>query len=150
MSEYELKAAYLYNFALFTTWPVDRMTEDGAAMVFCVLGQPSLAASLAALQTRKIRDRPIVVRQIVAPEEGRACHVLYLDAEHEALPKVLAVVRAAGTLTVTDAPPPLRRETVINMALEGNRLVFDVNLASARREGLTLSSKLLKLARSVN
>lgn len=151
VSESELKAAYLYNFALFTTWPADKLAEDGSAMVFCVIGQDPLAASMGGLQSRKIRDRRIVVKQVVAPEEGRGCHVLYLGAGgFEAMPAMLEAVRDSGTLTVTDTLDPLRREMVINMLVENGRLAFDVNLSSARRAGLILSSKLLNLARSVN
>lgn len=153
VSEYELKAAYLYNFALFTTWPADRLADTSAAMTFCVLGQTPLASALTGLQARKIRDRHIVVKQVVSPEEGRHCHVLFIGAgEYEKLPQVMEAVRDSGTLTVTDVlvPSISSSETAISMMIENGRLVFDVNLPSAQRARLTLSSKLLKLARSVH
>lgn len=149
--EYELKAAYLYNFALFTTWPPDKMPDDGSAIVFCVLAQDAQTASISGLQAKKIRDRSILMRQIASPEEGRGCHVLFVGAGGaEAMPKVLEAVRDSGTLTVTDVADPTRKEAVISMAIENGRLAFDVNLFNARRARLTLSSKLLKLARSAN
>ncbi|OAJ69868.1 hypothetical protein A7976_11835 [Methylobacillus sp. MM3] len=151
VSEYELKAAYLYNFALFTTWPQDRMEEKDAPLVFCVFAQDEQAASIAGLQTRKIRDRGILVRQIEMPEDGRGCHVLFFGAKStEAIPGILEIVRDTGTLTVTDVPDPIRKEAVISMAIENGRLAFDVNLLNARRARLILSSKLLKLARIAN
>lgn len=151
VSEYELKAAYLYNFALFTTWPSDRLAEPGAAMTFCVLGQTPLAGTLAGLQARKLRERRIMVKQIASPEEGRSCHVLFIGAgEYGNLPKVMEAMRDSGTLTVTDALDPLGSEAAISMMIENGRLVFDVNLHSAQRARLTLSSKLLNLARSVH
>lgn len=151
VSEYELKAAYLYNFALFTTWPSDRLADASAAMTFCVLGQTPLASALTGLQSRKLRDRRIVVKQIASPEEVRSCHVLFIGAgEYGNLPKVVEAVRDSGTLTVTDALDPLSSEAAISMMIENGRLVFDVNLPSAQRARLTLSSKLLKLARSVH
>lgn len=151
VSEYELKAAYLYNFALFTTWPADRLADSGAPMTFCVLGQTPLAGALTDLQARKIRGRNIVVKQIAAAEDGRTCHVLFLGAgEHEKSPKMMEAVRDSGTLTVSDSFDPLSSDAVINMMIENGRLVFDVNLPGARRARLTLSSKLLKLARSVH
>lgn len=151
VSEYELKAAYLYNFALFTTWPQDKMEEKDAPLVFCVFAQDEQATSIAGLQARKIRDRSIRVRQIEIPEDGRGCHVLFVGAKStEAIPSILEIVRDTGTLTVTDIPDSIRKEAVISMAIENGRLAFDVNLFNARRARLILSSKLLKLARSAN
>jgi hypothetical protein len=151
VSEYDLKAAYLYNFALFTTWPAEKLAEDGSAVVFCVIAQDAQAASINGLQDKKIRDRSILVRYIVTPEDARACHVLFIGANGmESMPKMLEAVRDNATLTVTDLPDPVRKEAVISMAIENSRLTFDVNLLSARRARLSLSSKLLKLARSTN
>lgn len=151
VSEYELKAAYLYNFAMFTTWPQERMEEKDSALVFCVFAQDAQAASIAGLQARKIRDRSIRVRQIETPEDGRGCHVLFFGAKStEAIPSILEVVRDTGTLTVTDVADSIRKEAVISMAIENGKLAFDVNLLNARRARLTLSSKLLKLARYTN
>ncbi len=85
------------------------------------------------------------------PEDARTGDVLYLDAsEHKALPKVEKVVHELSILTVTDSLDPLRTEMVINMRLEDNKLVFDVNMPSARWAWLSLSFKLLSLAKSVN
>lgn len=151
VSEYELKAAYLYNFALFTNWPPEKMAADGSAVVFCVIAQDAQVASISGLQSRKLRDRSILVRPIVSPEDGRGCHVLFIGANGaEVLPKLLEVVRDAGTLTVTDSADFSHKDMVISMAIENGRLAFDVNLLNARRARLTLSSKLLKLARSAN
>lgn len=151
VSEYELKAAYLYNFALFTTWPPEKMAADGSALVFCVIAQDAQVASISGLQSKKIRDRSILVRPIISPEDGRGCHVLFIGANGaEILPKLLEIVRDAATLTVTDIADSALRDTIISMAIENGRLAFDVNLLNARRARLTLSSKLLKLARSAN
>ena len=151
VSEYELKAAYLYNFALFTTWPQDRMEERDSPLVFCVFAQDAQAASIAGLQARKIRERSIQVRQVATPDDGRGCHVLFIGAKStEVIPSILEIVRDSGTLTVTDVSDSIRKEAVISMAIENGRLAFDVNLYNARRARLTLSSKLLKLARYAN
>lgn len=147
VSEYDLKAAYIYNFALFTAWPTDK-SDDASPMSFCVTGQSPLAGAMEGLKNRKIRDRRIVIREIASPEEGASCHVLYLDAS--AMSSLVQSVRDTGTLTVSDTSDPLSMEAVINMAVENGKLVFDVNLQNARRAKLTLSSKLLKLARNVH
>ena len=147
VSEYELKVAYLYNFALFTTWP----GESNAAMVFCVFRQDPLSAPLEALQGRRVRNRPIELRRIISPEEISTCDLLFLSAtESDIFPKVLELIKTSNILTVTDSTDSLRKEMAINMAFEDKRLIFEVNQAIARRANLTFSSKLLNLARSVH
>jgi hypothetical protein len=150
VGEHELKAAYLYNFAMFTTWPADRNTQEGA-LNFCVYAGEAQAASLGALHARKIRERRIQVRQVLNPADTAGCHVLFVGGKSsdEALP-MLEAVRDSATLSVTDAPDMARSSAVISMALDNGRLAFDVNLHNARRARLVLSSKLLNLARSAN
>lgn len=150
VAEYEMKAAYLYNFAMFTTWPAEKTVQEGP-LVFCVYADELQSASIAALQARKIRDRSIQTRQIEAPEDVLGCHVLFVgNKAADVTPRMLDAVRGSATLTVTDVLDATRRSAVISMALDNGRLAFDVNLQSARRAKLTLSSKLLKLARSAN
>ena len=152
VSENELKAAYIYNFALFTNWPAERLSDEGATIVFCGIGRSPVLTALGGLQNKRINDRGIEVRQIAAVEDGRECHVLYVSqANIEAQPHTMEVMSTTGTLLVTDASSIVaKNDWVIRMGVEGGRLQFDVNLTNAHRERLGLSSKLLKLARSVN
>ena len=150
VAEHELKAAYLYNFAMFTTWPTDKSGQEGA-LNFCVYAGEAQTASLASLQVRKIRERSIQVRQVLSPMDTAGCHVLFVSGKsgNEAM-SMLESVRDNATLTVTDAPDTARSSAVISMALDNGKLAFDVNLQNARRARLLLSSKLLNLARSAN
>ncbi len=151
VGEYELKAAYLYNFALFTTWPSEAMADKGQFLYLCVLGTDPLGPALDALAGKRVQERRIAVRRLAAPEEAPGCHVLYLHGgEREAPPRFLDVLRQAPVLTVTDAPEPWRREMAIHLAIERGRLVFEVNLEPVQRARLTLSSRLLQLARKVH
>lgn len=150
VAEHELKAAYLYNFAVFTTWPADRSAQEGA-LNFCVYAGETQAVSLSALQARKIRERSIQIRQVLTPEDTAGCHVLFVGGKSvdEALP-MLEAVRDSATLSVTDISDMARNFAVISMVLDKGKLAFDVNLQNARRARLVLSSKLLNLARSAN
>ena len=152
VAEYELQAAYLYNFALFTTWPAEGRADEEGALQFCVATQEPQAAAIAGLQTRKVRQRSIQVRQLESADQGAECDVLFIGAKGmEQLPELLAAIRDSDTLTVTDLRDGVAwREAAIGMAVENGRLAFDVNLLNVRRARLTLSSKLLKLARSVH
>lgn len=150
VAESELKAAYLYNFAVFTSWPAEKASQEGP-LVFCVIADDVQTTAITGLQNRKVRERSIQIRQIETPEEVAGCHVLYVGSKAaDVMPRVLDAVRDNATLTVTDVLDVARKGAVISLALDNGRLAFDVNLQSARRARLVLSSKLLKLARSAN
>ena len=150
VAENELKAAYLYNFAMFTTWPGGRPAQEGA-LSFCVYADDTQTASISTLQTRRIRERNIQIRSVLTPEETAGCHVLFIGGKAgDDVLRMLEAVRDSATLTVTDTLDAVRNSAVISMALDNGRLAFDVNLQNARRARLVLSSKLLKLARSAN
>jgi hypothetical protein len=146
----ELKAAYLYNFAMFTTWPNEQPLQAGA-LNFCIYADEGQTASISALQARRIRERNIQIRSVLSPEQTSGCHVLFISSKRgDEVLRLLDAVRDSSTLTVTDTLDVARKSAVISMALDNDRLAFDVNLQGARRARLILSSKLLKLARSAN
>lgn len=150
VAESEMKAAYLYNFAMFTTWPTDKNIQEGP-LLFCVYADETQLSSITALQARKIRDRSIQIKRVELVEEVAGCHVLFVgNKSADLVPKLLDSVRDSATLTVTDVLDAAKKNAVISMSLENGRLAFDVNLQRARNAKLTLSSKLLKLARSAN
>jgi hypothetical protein len=166
VQEYELKTAYLYNFALFTLWPQDWPPEAGNTMSICTIGQDQFGPTLDQLQGRKVREKRLIVRRAVSMEEAHTCHVLYIAvSEQENMTKICESLRNSSILTVTDsnAALPMRNlistpsdsteivpmKGIINMAVENNRLVFEVDATNARQSRLVMSSKLLHLAKRV-
>lgn len=166
VQEYELKTAYLYNFALFTLWPQDWSPETGNSMSICTIGQDQFGPTLDQLQGRKIREKRLIVHRAVSLEEAHTCHVLYIAvSEQENMAKIYETLRNSSVLTVTDfnAALPMRNminapsdsaeimptKGIINMTVENQRLVFEVDTAGARQARLVMSSKLLHLAKRV-
>lgn len=166
VQEYELKTAYLYNFALFTLWPQDWSPETGNSMSICTIGQDQFGPALDQLQGRKVREKRLIVRRAVSLEEAHTCHVLYIAvSEQENMAKIYETLRNSSVLTVTDfnAALPMRNminapsdsaeimptKGIINMTVENQRLVFEVDTAGARQARLVMSSKLLHLAKRV-
>ena len=166
VQEYELKTAYLYNFALFTLWPQDWSPETGNSMSICTIGQDQFGPALDQLQGRKVREQRLIVHRAVSLEEAHTCHVLYIAvSEQENMAKIYETLRNSSVLTVTDfnAALPMRNmisttsdsaeimptKGIINMAVENQRLVFEVDTKGARQARLVMSSKLLHLAKRV-
>lgn len=147
--EYELKAAFVYNFALFTEWPADQVFEGGA-MNICINPLSPLRQSLGSLREKLIKGKRIVVRQVGTPNDLRTCQVLFLDSgDREHWSDIRKTLADSSVLTITDDEEIAHDGSIIALSFERNRMVFDINLRAARQARLVLSSKLLRLARTV-
>ncbi|HVL76348.1 MAG TPA: YfiR family protein [Noviherbaspirillum sp.] len=147
VAEPDLKAAFIYNFTLFTEWPAEAGFEGGALNV-CVNPASGLREPLQALTDKPVRGRRMAVRVLTAVDGLRGCDALVLDdADRARGGALIAAARALPVLTIADGPEVAG--SIIALAREGDRLVFDVDTAAARRSNLKLSSRLLRLARTV-
>ncbi|PYX78736.1 MAG: DUF4154 domain-containing protein [Acidobacteria bacterium] len=149
-TEYQVKAAYLYNFGKFVEWPAN-MTVSDSSFNICVLGQdpfgPTFGTTIAG---ENIRGKNVLLKRLSKAQEAFGCHILFISSSEQVhLKDILAALDKASVLTVSDMPQFTRRGGMIQFVTEENRVRFEVNLTSAERNGLTLSSQLLKVAISV-
>ena len=144
VDERAMKAAYLYNFALFAQWPT---LPDGDFRL-CVLGTTPLDAELERLEGKRVQNGlSIAMRRIMPGEPLSGCQVLYVDERsRRTLDSLLQQLAGSPVLTITDAAGLADRGIMIEMRRQDQRIVFDVNLAAARRAHLDFSARLLKLA----
>jgi hypothetical protein len=146
LPEYRLKAAFLYNFALFTEWPADL----GATLNLCVYGRDPFGEEIDALQGKPVGARRIVVRRFTSIEGLSVCQVVFIvNPSGDGISRVLSALHGASVLTVADAPGAARQGVALNMNLVNNKITFEANLTAVRAANLTLSSKLLSLATEV-
>lgn len=138
-----VKAAFLYNFAKFTTWPTS-VTARGGPLGLCVLGDAGLAAALEAIEGKDVNGRPVMVRRLASPSDTEGCWMAFLPAGTSVA--ALRAMSRPGLLTVGDSPGFGRAGAVINLYLAGGKVRFEVNVAAAKRAEVSLSSKLLNLA----
>ncbi|HLJ50967.1 MAG TPA: YfiR family protein [Bryobacteraceae bacterium] len=150
--EYELKAAFLYNFANFVTWPSDAFARPDAPFVIGVVGADPFGPTLEqVLNGQRWNGRPIVIERFSRPQDIRAVHLLYIsESEKRRWPEVQAATGPASVLTVSDMRDFCALGGMIEFIPEHNRLGFNMNIAAASRARLTVSSKLLKLATAVS
>jgi len=142
-SENALKAAYLFNFAKFIEWP----GALGPGFKICSLGSNTLGKALDSLEGKSVKDRAVHVLHPAGVESARECQVVFVADNLSG--RELAALGNAGVLTVSDEEDFLDRGGHMLLARDGDRVVFDVNLAAVRHARLDISSRLLKLARSV-
>jgi hypothetical protein len=150
-TEYEVKATYLYNFSRFVEWPVKGTQAQSDSFSICVLGQDPFGPALnAILADVTVAGKSVVAKRIPTPQDAVNCRVLFISSsENTRLKQILTTLGDASVLTVSDLPQFTQRGGMVQFILEGNRVRFEVNLATAERAGLTLSSELLKVAINV-
>jgi YfiR/HmsC-like len=150
-SEFQVKAAYLYNFGRFVQWPDERGTDRSESFEICVLGADPFGQALdATLAGGMIGGRSVAAKRITKLQDVDSCRILFISSSEEShLKEDLAALDKTRVLTVSDIPRFSERGGMIGFILDGDRVRFDVNLDSAQGAGLTLSSELLKVATSV-
>ncbi|HEX3554778.1 MAG TPA: YfiR family protein [Thermoanaerobaculia bacterium] len=149
-SEYDLKAAFLYNFTKFVDWPPSAFADEHSPLKICVLGEDPFGKTLRALMDEEVGGRRLQLLRLDNLSNPAACHVLFVSrSERGRLPQILAGARDAPVLTVADTPGFLDHGGMINFILEGSKVRFDVNQEAAERAGIKISSKLLALAKHV-
>jgi len=152
LSDYRIKAAYLYYFTTYVDWPPDPATAGDAPIVIGVLGADPFGAVLDdTLRGKVVRDRRVVVRRFQSVKEARACQILFISpSEEDHLPSLLKSLEGAAVLTVGESDAFAARGGHIGFRLEGNKVRFDINLAAVQRAGLKMSAQLVKLGALVD
>lgn len=149
-SEFQVKAAYLFNFGRFVKWPSGTLDKTDSFVV-CVLGQDPFGPTLdSILAGEKLDGKPLVARRISTPQDAGTCRILFISSTEEShLKEILLALDESGVLTVSDIPAFSRRGGMIQFVLEGDRVRFEINLTKTETAKLTVSSELLKVATSV-
>jgi hypothetical protein len=148
---HELKAAYIYNFTKFTSWPATSFADEKAPLVIGVLGNESFAKTLRDLVNgHAVNGHAVEVRDLLPSQSLQGLHVLYVDVSVEAqLGTAEDLFASPGMLTVGESEQFTARGGVIRFVVDGARLQFEINVSAAQRAGLVLSSQLLMLAKAV-
>jgi hypothetical protein len=147
-SEYQIKAAFLYNFAKFVEWPTQAMAGTTSPLVIGVLGKNVFGADLErTIHNKTINNHPLQVKEFQSVTEATNCQILFISAsEQDRFPKILEELRAASILTVSETDHFIEAGGMINFVIEGNKIRFQINDVAAKAAGLKISSKLLSLA----
>ena len=154
-AEYQVKAAYLYNFGKFIDWPPSPAAKEGSVkeepFSICVLGRDPFGAILdSTLAGGRINGQGIETRRIATPHEALNCRIVFIgSSEENQLKEDLALLQGTSVLTVSDIAEFSRRGGMIQFVLQDNKVRFEINLAATQNAGLMMSSELLKVASTV-
>ncbi len=142
VSEFQVKAAFIFNFAKFVQWPA-----ESGALVIGVVGNEALAQAVTrAIEGRTIAGRSIEVRHLLATDSPAGCHVLHISNLAEQDTSALLVRVQGAVLTIGETPRFLRDGGMVRVFVEDRRLRFQINRRQTDVAGLRISAQLLSLA----
>ncbi|MCX7427106.1 MAG: YfiR family protein [Planctomycetia bacterium] len=151
--EHQIKAAYLYQFGRYVEWPAKAFSSPQAPFVIGVPEHDPLIGDLDQIaRIKKVQDRAIQIRRFSSAADVPACNILYLPASLAPEAQAEVIRKAAGqrALLVGDGPGFLERGGIVQFVVEENRIRVVVSRKAAERAGLTISAKLLQVARVVD
>jgi hypothetical protein len=161
--EYEVKAAFMYNFLKFIDWPEVKMARGGNQIVVGIIGEDPFGAAADIFKDKKVEERNVVVKRFEGIEQLKKtadkdkqlealqmCHLLFIcHSEQKQASEIIDIVGKNGVLTVGDTSGFIESGGGINFFMEDNKIRFDINLTAAEKAGLKIRSQLLRLAKRV-
>jgi hypothetical protein len=147
--EYQVKAAFIYNFTQFVEWPSDAFSSDGSPFVVAVIGDDPFKGILEQLMNDKqVGNRAIVIKHYSSADEIGRCQLLFIGAnENEQLDAVLRKTAQNPVLTVGETDAMMSAGGGVHLYLDGGRMRFQINPEVLAGNRLKASAKLMKLAR---
>jgi len=147
--EYQIKAAFVFNFALFTQWPDSAFSDPKAPFVVAVIGDDPFGPALQQVMCGKcIQGHPITVKHLDSPSEIPGCHLLFVPAtEDDHLDDIFNAIGNQPILTVGETSKFLWDGGIIQFLIEDGKIRFEICPDAADKAGLRLSSRLMNLAK---
>lgn len=143
--EYNLKAAFIYNFTKYIEW---NEPADENEFIIGIIGESSINDPLAEIvKTETVDNKKITIRRFTKPSEITSCHILFISHNCSIpLEDILAKITSKGTLIISEKNGYAEQGTAINFVIVKQKLKFEANVKALNAAGLTASSQLLKLA----
>ena len=150
-TEYQVKAAYLFNFLKFVEWPDDPAADPHGKWEIGFVGDSPVRDELTRLvEGKNVLGRDLQVKKFQAAENPRGCNILFIsESEKKRLPTLLAALRGSNVLTVADMDNFIGAGGMVQFVVDDARVRVVIDVGATGRARLKVSSKLLALARTV-
>jgi hypothetical protein len=148
LTEYQVKALFLLNFIKYVDWPSDALASSNAPITIGLCGESKLREALSsAVSGKGSASRMIVIRQIESTDDFSSCQILFIsDSASSRMRGILDKAGALPILTVGEDNAFAQNGGIINFVLKNGNVRLEVDLAAARKAGLTIHSRLLAVA----
>ena len=148
--EYQVKAAFILNFVNLTQWPPAALGPPSSPLRICLPGTDKFQGVLeSTVRGESVMGHPLVVERL-ARDTAQACHVLFIPGGSSATrSELLRGLTSVPVLTIGEGDAFLTAGGMVSFILDQGHVRFDISRSTAERHGLTLSSRMLRVARSV-
>ena len=168
--EYQLKAAFLYNFIKFVDWPEEKLSDSNKhkPIIIGIIGKDPFGSAFEPIKGKRVKERSVIIERFKGLKELekskernesekhqridsiRKCHLLFIcRSEKTKLRETINMVRDYNVLTVADDAGFLEAGGVINFIMENKKVRFEINIGAAKRAKLKIRSQLLRLAKRI-
>jgi hypothetical protein len=149
--EYQVKAAYIFNFVTLTEWPAAALGSAGEPFRICVTANDAFSRSLeSTVKGENVQGHPLVMERLGRGDTGEQCRVVFISAgTAERSAEWLRTLAALPVLTIGESESFLRSGGLVAFVVDQGHVRFDVNRQLAEQRGLRFSSRLLRVARNV-
>ncbi len=145
----QVEAAFLLNFTKFIEWPSSAFNDSASPLVICVLGDDPFGRTLDKLvEGEVVNGRKLAAERIARAPAPKSCQVLYISSSEKNIPALISALEP-GVLTVGDGASFLFDGGTIAFIVEGRHVRFDVSQRAASKASLSISARLLSVARFV-
>src|SRR5688572_24000025 len=147
MTEYELKAGFLYNFAKYVEWPAGAFEKPDSPIRIGIAGADPFGAVLdRTLKDRAAQDRKFEILRFADPSDLQACHILFIPRTEKRRDDILKKIEGRPTLTVGETEGFATTGGIVNILIDRDKPRLEINPSAAERTGLKIQARLLKLA----
>ena len=136
--EYQVKAAFLFNFAQFIAWPGTVFTNTDAPFVIGILGSDPFGGALEdTVQGETVNSHKIVIERARTVADLKNCQLIFVSKSEKTISPRFCRPWIPGRCSrsaKSKASPG--RGGIINFYLDGSKVRFEVNPAASGRDGL--------------
>jgi len=166
--EYQIKAAFLYNFIKFVDWPQEKVPDSNEPITIGILGKDPFGNAFEPIKDKQVKSRKIVIKRFKNFEELkksnekdktelgreiealRKCHLLFVcSSEKEILGEIIKALKGSPVLTVGETDDFLEAGGIIKFVIEEKKVRFEINITASKRAKLKIRSQLLRLAKKM-
>ena len=150
-SEYQLKAAFIFNFLQFVEWPAETLQSPNAPITLDIVGEDPFGPEIDnAFRNKTVNGHPVVINRMTTWDPQRFSHVVFVcRSERDQAPQIVEQIGNHSTFSIGDFEGFANRGGIVNFLQEEDKLRFEINVTAVKRARLQVSSKLLRLARIV-
>jgi len=150
LGEYEIKAAFIYNFTKFIEWPKETFADDQTPIKICIVGDDPFGDAFESIQGKTAKGRKMTIERVSSNKDLKKCNIAFISSsEREHISKIVESSIALNILTIADTESYIKKGVVINFIVKDNKVSFAINIDAAKRSELQISSILLRLAKII-